>query len=88
MKSRFETIPLPMPGIVSGDNGRLPASYANFLIANECVLIPIFNHKNDGKALGILKELFPKRRIVGLDCRDLIWGMGAIHCVTQQQPAV
>ena len=88
LKSRFETIPLPMPGVVSGYNGRLPASYANFLIANECVLAPIFNHKNDGKALGILKELFPARRIVGLDCRDLIWGMWAIHCVTQQQPAV
>ncbi|MDP2599463.1 MAG: agmatine deiminase family protein [Deltaproteobacteria bacterium] len=88
LKSRFETIPLPMPGIVSGDNGKLPASYANFLIANECVLAPIFNHKNDGKALDILRECFPKRRIVGLDCRDLIWGMGAIHCITQQQPAI
>ncbi len=87
LKSRFDTIPLPMPGVVAGEEGRLPASYANFLVTNESVLVPIFNHKNDGKALGLLKELFPNRQIVGLNCSDLIWGMGAIHCVTQQQPS-
>ena len=67
---------------------RLPASYANFYIANECVLLPTFNDPNDAAAASTLQEVFPSRRIVPIDCTELIWGLGAFHCLTQQQPAV
>jgi agmatine deiminase len=88
----FEIVTLPMPGVVGGtstDNrnlDRLPASYANFYIANEVVLAPVFGHPNDSRALEILQRLFNTRRVVGIDCEPLVWGMGTIHCVTQQQP--
>ncbi|HYJ88340.1 MAG TPA: agmatine deiminase family protein [Pyrinomonadaceae bacterium] len=88
----FEIVQLPMPGIVGGEStdnrnlDRLPASYANFYIANEVVLVPIFGHANDTRALGILQTLFKTRRVVGINCEPLVWGMGTIHCVTQQQP--
>jgi len=85
---KLEVIPFPMPGPVMGSEGRLPASYANFYIANEVVLVPIFGHRNDKMALSILRELFPKRKIIGINCEPLVWGLGAIHCVTQQQPAI
>lgn len=85
---KLEVIPFPMPDPVMGADGRLPASYANFYIANNVVLVPIFGHKNDKTALAILKEMFPKREIVGINCEPLVWGLGAIHCVTQQQPAL
>ncbi|RJP30201.1 MAG: agmatine deiminase family protein [Candidatus Omnitrophota bacterium] len=84
---RLEVIPMPLPAPVYFDNVRLPASYANFYIANEAVLVPTFNDPNDRVALGILAELFPNRTIVGIHAGDLIWGLGAIHCLTQQQPA-
>ena len=90
----FEIVTLPMPGIVGGtstDNRnleRLPASYANFYVANNVVLAPIFGHANDQTALNTLQRVFPDRRIVGINCEPLVWGMGTIHCVTQQQPAV
>lgn len=80
--------PLPMPPRIIRDGQRLPASYANFYIANEVVLLPAFNDANDSWAVSNLKELFPTRRIVPIDCRELIWGLGAFHCLTQQQPAV
>jgi agmatine deiminase len=89
----FEIVSLPMPGIVGGtstDNRnleRLPASYANFYIANNVVLAPIFGHANDQIALDTLQRVFPDRRVVGIDCEPLVWGMGTIHCVTQQQPS-
>jgi len=85
----FKIVTLPMPGQLDRDDGegRLPASYANFYIANQTVLVPIYKHKNDAIALESLQKLFPKRKVIGLDCRDLIYGMGAIHCLTQQQPA-
>jgi agmatine deiminase len=70
-----------------GPEERLPASYANFYIANGAVLVPTFGHDNDAKALGILGEFFPGRKVVGIGCKDLVGGYGAIHCVTQQQPA-
>jgi len=90
---RYEIVTLPMPGVVAatGDNSdrdldRLPASYANFYIANEVVLAPIFGHANDARALETLQRVFPDRRVVGLNCEPLVWGMGTIHCVSQQQP--
>ena len=66
----------------------LPASYANFYIANDVVLVPIYGEPNDDIALGVLREHFPGRRVIGIDCQELIWGLGAFHCLTQQQPAV
>jgi agmatine deiminase len=81
-------IELPMPGPVVFENRRLPASYANFYIANGIVLIPVFNDPNDRVALDILANLFPEREVVGIYSGDLIWGFGAMHCMTQQQPAV
>jgi agmatine deiminase len=77
-----------MPGPIYFEDQRLPASYANFYIANKSVLVPTYGHINDEKACAILQGLFPDRKVVGIDCRHLIWGLGSIHCVTQQQPAV
>jgi agmatine deiminase len=81
-------IELPMPAPVVFENRRLPASYANFYIANGIVLVPVFNDPNDRVALDILADLFPEREVVGIYSGDLIWGFGAMHCMTQQQPAV
>ena len=83
----LDVVPLPMPGRVGSAQERLPASYANFYIGNGVVLVPTFGHANDERALGILRELFPDRRVAGLRCEPLVHGLGAIHCVTQQQPA-
>ena len=83
----LRVIKLPMPGPVYFDGQRLPASYANFYIANKSVLVPTYRHANDAKACEILQRCFPDRRVVGVDCVNLIWGLGSIHCVTQQQPA-
>src|SRR5262245_14960182 len=83
----LRVIPLPMPAPVIFRGQRLPASYANFYIANGLVLVPTFNDSNDRVALNTLAELFPKRQVVGIHCGDFIWGLGAIHCMTQQQPA-
>ena len=80
------TIDLPMPAPVYFEGRRLPASYANFYIANAAVLVPVFNDPNDRVALDILADIFPDRDVVGIYCGDLIWGLGAIHCMTQQQP--
>jgi agmatine deiminase len=82
------TIDLPMPAPVYFEGRRLPASYANFYIANGLVLVPVFNDPNDRVALDILADIFPDREVVGIYCGDLIWGYGAIHCMTQQQPAM
>jgi len=82
----LRVIALPMPAPVVFRKQRLPASYANFYIANGLVLVPTFNDPNDRAALNILADLFPKRQVVGIYCRDFIWGLGAIHCMTQQQP--
>src|SRR5215470_5130215 len=81
-------VPLPMTSPVAYDGNRLPASYANFYVANGVVLVPTYQCPNDQRALLILQKLFPTRQIVGIDCIDLVWGLGAIHCVTQQQPAI
>ncbi len=79
---------LPMPARIARDGQRLPASYANFYIANTVVLLPAYHDTNDAWAVSVLKEVFPTRTIVPIDCRELIWGLGAFHCLTQQQPAV
>ena len=85
---KFQIIELPMPAPVHFRGQRLPASYANFYIANNFVLVPVFNDPNDRIALNTLAELFPTRDVIGIYCRDLVWGLGTIHCMTQQQPAI
>ncbi len=82
----LEVVSLPMPGPVFFDGQRLPASYANFYIANDRVLVPTFNDPNDRRALGLLADLFPGRTVVGIHALDLVWGLGTLHCLTQQQP--
>jgi len=82
---QVETLPMPRP--VCFDGQRLPASYANFYIANGLVIVPTFNDTNDRVALNILARLFPGREVVGICCRDLVLGLGTLHCMTQQEPA-
>ena len=90
----FRIVTLPMPGVVGGtstdtrDLDRLPASYANFYIANNVVLAPVFGHANDTRAVETLQSVFTDRRVVPINCEPLVWGMGTIHCVTQQQPSI
>ncbi|MFH6967400.1 agmatine/peptidylarginine deiminase [Flavobacterium sp. FlaQc-28] len=80
-------VALPMPKRVDFEDLRLPASYANFLILNNCVLVPTFNDSNDRVALNILAECFPDREVIGISCIDFIWGFGTLHCLSQQIPA-
>ncbi len=82
----LKIVKLPMPHVVSDEGYRLPASYTNFYIGNEKVLAPIFNDPHDRKALEILQELFPTRKVVGIICVDLVYGFGTLHCISQQQP--
>ena len=84
----IDIAPLPMPKKIMREGLRLPASYANFYIANTCVLVPTFADSADDVALSILRDCLPHRRVVGIDCRELIWGLGTFHCLTQQQPAI
>jgi agmatine deiminase len=84
---RFQVLKMPMPRKLMRDGQRLPASYANFYIANKVVLLPTFADASDRWATAILERAFPKRKVIGIDCRELIWGLGAFHCLTQQQPA-
>jgi agmatine deiminase len=83
----LDVVPLPMPAPLFFEGQRLPASYANFYIANDRVLVPTFNDPNDRRALGVLAELFPGRTVVGIHAVDLVWGLGTLHCLTQQQPS-
>lgn len=78
---------LPYPRAVMMEGVRLPASYANFYIANGCVIVPTFNDANDRLALNLLAGCFPKRQVVGINAVDLVWGLGTLHCLTQQEPA-
>jgi agmatine deiminase len=84
--SRVQVVFLPMPKPLFMDGRRLPASYANFYISNTVVIVPTFNDPGDRVALGILEDLFPDRTVVGIHAVDLVWGLGALHCLTQQQP--
>ncbi len=86
--TEIDIITLPMPKEIVREGLRLPASYANFYVANSCVLVPTFADPADDPALSILRKLFPDRRVIGIDSRELIWGLGTFHCLTQQQPAV
>ncbi|HUF43071.1 MAG TPA: agmatine deiminase family protein [Verrucomicrobiae bacterium] len=86
--TKLSLVALPCPGAVYDEGTRLPASYANFYIANEVVLVPVFNDPKDAEALGLLQELFPRRQVIGLPCNEVVAGLGAIHCVTQQEPAI
>ena len=84
---KLNIVKLPMPGKVECNKQRLPASYTNFYIGNKTVLVPTFKSENDKIALSILQNLFPERKVVGVDCMALICGFGAIHCISQQQPS-
>jgi agmatine deiminase len=81
-------VELPMPSAIVYDDMRLPASYANFYISNKYVVVPVFRDKNDDKALDIIQQCFPDRKVVGLDSVDIIWGLGSFHCLSQQEPAL
>jgi agmatine deiminase len=83
----FDLVSIPMPAEHTFNRRRLPASYANFYIANETVLVPTFNDPNDRIAVGIIGDLFPDREVVGIHSVELVWGLGTLHCMTQQQPA-
>ncbi len=84
----FEIIEIPMPGVVEFDGQRLPATYVNFYFINGALLLPTYRHrKNDKRAIEILQKHLPKHQVIGIDCVELIWGLGAIHCLSQQQPA-
>ena len=83
---QFELVELPLPRPVIFRGQRLPASYANFYIANDLVLVPTFNDPNDRVALNILAQIFPGREVIGIHSVDLVWGLGTLHCLSQQQP--
>ena len=85
---KLSIVALPCPGPLYYEGSRLPASYANFYIANNVVLVPVFDDPSDGEALGILQDLFPDRKVLGLPCAAVVAGLGAIHCVTQQEPRI
>ena len=75
-----------MPGFVGDKDRRYPASYCNFYIGNGAVVVPVFGHENDIKALQILQKLFPTRKIIGIDCKAMVYGFGSFHCLSQQEP--
>jgi len=85
---QLNIVELPMPSPVIYEDQRLPASYANFYIANSAVIVPTFRDKNDDKALSILSECFTDRPVIGIDSTDVIWGLGSWHCLSQQEPAI
>lgn len=83
----FEVVEIPMPGVVEHDGQRLPATYVNFYFVNGALLVPTYRHrKNDRRAIETLQAHLPDHKVIGIDCVELIWGLGAIHCLTQQQP--
>lgn len=82
----FTVVPMPMPKRIEHENQRLPATYMNFYFVNGALLVPTFRQKRkDRKAIEILQDLLPDREVIGIDCTELIWGLGALHCLTQQQ---
>ena len=85
---QINVVELPMPSAIVYEDMRLPASYANFYISNKHVIVPTYRDRNDEKALQTLQQVFPDRKVVGLDSTDIIWGLGSFHCLSQQEPAV
>jgi agmatine deiminase len=85
---QLNVIELPMPDAIEYEGQRLPASYANFYIANAAVIVPVYRCANDDKALQIIQQSFPDRKVIGIDSTDIIWGLGSFHCLSQQEPAV
>ena len=85
---KLNIIKLPMPDAVYCDGQRLPASYANFYIANKSVIVPTYRCDKDAVALEIIQQCFPDREVVGIDSTDIIWGLGSFHCLSQQEPLV
>jgi agmatine deiminase len=85
---QLNIVELPMPDPVIWEDQRLPASYANFYIANGCVVVPVFGSEKDDRVIDILSGCFPDREVVGIDSRDIIWGLGSFHCLSQQEPAI
>ena len=83
---QLNIVELPMPDKVIYEDQRLPASYANFYISNQHVIVPTFRCDKDDKALQIIQDCFPKREVVGIDSSDIIWGLGSFHCLSQQEP--
>jgi agmatine deiminase len=83
----FRIVEIPMPGIIQFEEQRLPASYANFYIANGIVLVPTYRAENDARTLQTLQSVFRDRRVIGVDSTELIWGLGSFHCISQQEPA-
>jgi agmatine deiminase len=85
---QLNIIELPMPDDVTWEDQRLPASYANFYIANKSVIVPTFRCRKDEKALSIIQQCFTGREVVGIDSTDIIWGLGSFHCLSQQEPFI
>ena len=85
---QLNIVELPMPDAVIFEDQRLPASYANFYIANKYVIVPTFRSAMDDKALSIISEAYKNREVVGIDSTDIIWGLGSFHCLSQQEPLV
>jgi agmatine deiminase len=85
---QLNIVELPMPEAFIYDDQRLPCSYANFYIANKSVIVPLFNCSNDEKSLQIISNCFPDREVIGIDSREIIWGLGSFHCLSQQEPSV
>ena len=85
---QMNIVELPMPSPVIYEDQRLPASYANFYIANKYVVVPTFRDKNDDRALDILQSCFTDRKVIGIDSTDIIWGLGSFHCLSQQEPEI
>ena len=84
---RFEIVEIPMPRPIVHDGQRLPATYVNFYFVNGALLVPTYrDRRNDRRAMAILQSHLPKHKAIGIDCVELIWGLGAIHCLSQQQP--
>ena len=85
---QLNIVELPMPSPVIWEDQRLPASYANFYIANTSVIVPTFRCAKDEKALQIIQSCFPTRKVIGIDSTEIIWGLGSFHCLSQQEPAI
>jgi agmatine deiminase len=85
---QLNIVEIPMPDAVNYQGQRLPASYANFYIANKYVIVPTFRSSKDEKVLRVIQESFPDRQAIGIDSTDIIWGLGSFHCLSQQEPSV